>query len=88
MGKYESLASIAGGLNIIAFSSLIFNVYLTHVTHNLTWIWIFSNLIAQSLFFTYGIINQSYGIYIPTAFFIMGLLFILSMKVIGEKETT
>jgi uncharacterized protein with PQ loop repeat len=92
MGKYEILASVAGALNIISFGSLVQNVYWTKNTESLTWTWIFVNLCAQIIFCVYGILNQAYGIYIPTILFILGLLFILFRKIVhifekGQKET-
>jgi uncharacterized protein with PQ loop repeat len=82
MGKYEILATAAGGMNLISFSSLVYNVYNTNNTESLTWVWLIMNIFAQSLFLAYGIINKSYGIYLPTAFFILGLFYILADKVL------
>ena len=86
MGKYEILASVAGALNIISFGSLVQNVYWTKNTESLTWTWIFVNLCSQIIFFVYGILNQAYGIYIPTTLFIFGLLFILFRKIVHIFE--
>jgi uncharacterized protein with PQ loop repeat len=87
MGKYEILATTAGVINLISFSSLLHNVYFTNNTESLTWVWVLTNIIAQSLFLAYGIINKSYGIYLPTSFFILGLIYILFTKILSLQKT-
>jgi uncharacterized protein with PQ loop repeat len=80
MGKYESLVGIAGILGLVSFSSLLQKIYETHNTTSLPWSWIIINLVAQSLSVIYGIINNAYGIYIPCIIFVLGLLYILYVK--------
>ena len=58
MTKYEELALISGIATITAFSLLIQHVYVTKITENLTYFWIFLNLTGQSLLFAYGKINN------------------------------
>jgi hypothetical protein len=81
MGKYEYLASISLLLNISSFMSLLLNVYRTGDTNNFTWVYLFGNVISQSLLIIYAKINNAWGIYIPTILILIGILFILSVKV-------
>jgi hypothetical protein len=80
MGKYEGLVGIAGTLGLISFGSLLLKIYETHNTTSLPWSWLLINLTAQCLAFTYGIVNKAYGIFIPCTLFILGLLYILYIK--------
>ena len=80
MGKYEGLVGIAGMLALISFSTLIQKIYTTHNTTSLPWIWVIANITAQLLSFSYGIINNAYGIYVPNFIFLMGLSYILYVK--------
>jgi len=81
MGKYEGLVGIAGMLGLISFSTLVQKIYTTHNTSSLPWMWVIANLTAQLLSFTYGIINGAYGIFIPNFIFLMGLSYILYVKI-------
>ena len=85
MGKYESFIGVAGILGLISFSSLLNNIYTTHNTSSLTLIWIVTNIAAQILSFIYGIANSAYGIYIPNSLFLIGLLYILYVKLTHVK---
>ena len=78
--KYQLIAVIAGILTIIAFSSLVLRVHMTKETDHLTYTWIFLVLISQSLLVIYGVINNSYGIYVPAAILNVGVLYILYVK--------
>jgi ACR3 family arsenite efflux pump ArsB len=55
-------------------------------TTHLTFIWIFLLMTAQALMFTYGKLNHIQGLHIPSTIYIIGLLYILYIKVI-YKET-
>jgi hypothetical protein len=81
MSKYEELTLIAGILTISAFSFLIQHVYVTKITDNLTYFWIFLNLVAQSLLFTYGKINNIFGIYFPALIIFTGISYVLYVKI-------
>jgi hypothetical protein len=80
MSKYEELRLIAVILTITAFSFLIQDVYVTKITDNLTYIWIFLNLAAQSLLFTYGKINNMFEIYFPALIVFTGISYVLYVK--------
>jgi uncharacterized protein with PQ loop repeat len=78
--KYQIIAVIAGILTIIAFSNLVLRVHMTKETEHLTYTWIFLVSMAQSLLVIYGVINNSYGIYIPASILVVGVLYILYVK--------
>ena len=78
--KYQIIAVISSILTILAFSHLIFNVHMTKETEHLSLIWIFLVLTAQSLLVVYGVINNSYGIYVPASILLIGVLYILYIK--------
>ena len=78
--KYKIIAVISVILTIIAFSSLVLRVHMTKETEGLTFTWIFLVLISQSLLVIYGVINNSYGIYVPASILLIGILYILYIK--------
>jgi uncharacterized protein with PQ loop repeat len=78
--KYQLIAVIAGILTIMAFSSLVLRVHMTKETEHLTYTWIALVLTAQTLLVIYGVINNSYGIYVPASILIVGVLYILYVK--------
>jgi uncharacterized protein with PQ loop repeat len=78
--KYQIIAVISVILTIIAFSSLVLRVHMTKETEGLTFTWIFLVLISQSLLVIYGVINNSYGIYVPAVILLIGVLYILYIK--------
>jgi uncharacterized protein with PQ loop repeat len=79
--KGQIIAIISGILNITAFSYLVMNVHVTKNTENLTFTWILLVLLSQSLLILYGIINNAYGIYIPSSVLILGILYISYVKI-------
>ena len=78
--KYQSIAFIAGIFTLMALSHLIYRVYITRHTEHLTFTWIFLILTAQTLLMTYGLLNKSYGVYIPSFIVVMGVSYILYVK--------
>jgi uncharacterized protein with PQ loop repeat len=78
--KYQIIAGIAGTLTLLALSNLIHRVYSTQNTEHLTYTWIFLILSAQSLLVLYGLLNQAYGIYLPALLVVMGVSYILFVK--------
>ena len=86
MGKYELLASAALLLNFSSFSTLLYNVVKTHNTTTLPYTWFYTNIGAQVLMIIYAVINGAYGIYIPTTFLLVGLIYMLSIKIYYETE--
>lgn len=81
MGKHEELVGVAGVLGLISFSTLVQTIFNTHNTESLPWSWILINITAQILSFSYGLINNAYGIYIPNFLFLLGLAYILYVKI-------
>ena len=79
--KYQYIAVVSGILTIIAFSHLVHRVYTTKQTDHLTYIWALLILIAQSLLVVYGILNNSYGIYLPAIIIVIGISYILYVKI-------
>jgi uncharacterized membrane protein YhhN len=86
MFKHEELAYMSGGLALIAFSFLVQRVYITKNTDNLTFIWIFLVILAQAIMYVYGKLNHVQGLYIPATIYVIGLAYILYVKVV-YKET-
>jgi|694.fasta_scaffold15691_11 uncharacterized protein with PQ loop repeat len=84
--KYQIIAIISGILTIIAFSSLVLSVHITKETAHLTFMWILLVLTAQSLLLIYGLINNSYGIYLPASILIVGVTYILYIKLTHIKN--
>jgi len=79
--KYQIIAVISGILTIIAFSSLVIRVHITKITEHLTLTWIFLVLLAQTLLLIYGLLNNSYGIYVPAVLLLIGVMYILYIKI-------
>lgn len=88
MGKYEAIVGAAGVLGLISFSSLVQRIYSTYNTDSLPWTWVIMNICAQLLSFTYGVINGAYGIFIPNSIFLIGLFYILYVKLFKKEKPT
>jgi O-antigen/teichoic acid export membrane protein len=86
MGKYELLATAAVLLNFSSFSSLLYNVMQTHNTTTLPYVWFYTNIGAQVLMIVYALINGAYGIYIPTFGLLLGLVYMLFIKMFYENK--
>lgn len=84
--KYQIIAGIAGTLTLLALSNLIHRVYVTQNTEHLTYTWIFLILSAQTLLVVYGLLNKAYGIYLPALIVVMGVLYILFVKMKNTAE--
>ena len=78
--KFEYLTCIAGVLIIISFTDLVYNVYKTQETSNLTYSWMFLIIAAQFLYLIFGIINDIEGIYIPSIIIILMISYIFHVK--------
>ena len=83
--KYQGIVFVAGLFTISAFTHLVRRVYLTKETDNLSYTWIFLVLMAQSLLTLYGILNNAYGIYIPSLILISGVSYVLYVKIAYKK---
>ena len=84
--QHEELAFMSGAFALTAFSFLIYKVYKTKNTFHLDFLWIFLLITADVLMFIYGKINHIHGLYIPAIIYIIGLSYILYIKII-YKET-
>ena len=80
MGKYSLLATSSLMFNVIAFFSLLLNIYKTKNTSSFNWIYLFGNVTAQLLLIIYGIVNKAPEIYGPTILLFIGLLYIVFVK--------
>lgn len=80
MGKYELLATASLMMNMGSFFTLIQKVHYTKNTSSFPWYYLVGNIIAQLLLITYGIINGAYGLYGPTFILLLGLLYIVYVK--------
>jgi hypothetical protein len=54
---------------------------MTKETEHLSLIWIFLVLTAQSLLVVYGFINNLFKIYVPASILILGVLYVIYIKV-------
>lgn len=79
--KYQIIAILSGIFTILGFSHLLLQVHITKQTENLTFTWIFLILTAQILLMIYGLLNNSYGIYLPPILLICGILYIMYVKI-------
>jgi uncharacterized protein with PQ loop repeat len=79
--KYQIIAIISGILTILAFSHLVYRVYKTKQADHLTYTWALLILSAQSLLVLYGILNNTYGIYLPAIIIVIGISYILYVKI-------
>jgi hypothetical protein len=86
MAKYELLAAFANAFGLFAFISSVHKIFLTCNTESLTNISIITNLFGQLLLFTYAYINDLKGIMYPIYIFIIGLNYILYIKIFVNKE--
>jgi len=84
--QHEELLYISSAFALAAFSFLIYNVYQTKNTFHLDFLWIFLVIVAQILMFIYGKLNHIQGLYIPAIIYIIGLSYILYIKIV-YKET-
>lgn len=85
MGKYELLATASLMMNMGSFFTLIKKVHYTKNTSSFPWYYLFGNIIAQILLITYGIINKAYGLYGPTFILLIGLIYIVYVKLVYEN---
>ena len=84
--KYSELALIADILSIFAFYFFICRVHETNITSNLTYLWILLLVISQILFFIYGKINNLFVIYAPAIIIFFGMVYILYIKALCNKD--
>ena len=78
--KLEYLTWIAGIIIIISFTDLVYNVYLTTNTSNLSYSWMVLIIAAQLLYLIFGLTNHIEGIYIPAVIIILMISYIFYVK--------
>jgi len=86
MPKLEILPAVAGALGIISLSTLLQTVYTTHNTSSFPYSWLAINLTAQVLGLWYGLANKAWGIWAPSIIFLLGLGYMLYVKVLYGKD--
>lgn len=86
MAKYEFLGAIASSLGLFAFISIVIRVFYTKSTVSLTNVSLISNLLAQFLLFIYSYTNNLKGLMYPIAIYCIGLVYILYVKILVNKE--
>ena len=86
MAKYELLAAIASFFGLFAFLSSVYKIKLSQNTKSLTNISLLANLCSQILLFSYAYINDLKGIMYPVILYIIGIMYILYVKDVVNKE--
>ena len=86
--KHSELALIADILSVFAFYFFIYRIHVTNITSNLTYLWILLILMSQILLFIYGKINNLFVIYAPAIIIFIGMIYILYIKAIRNKDST
>jgi hypothetical protein len=91
MAKLPVLATISLMANVVAFFSIVSNIYISHQTQSYTWFSLFVNFTSQILLIIYGLANNAPEIYGPTVLLLFGLSYIIYDKytyagVMLEKE--
>lgn len=84
--KYRIIGILAGILLVLAFGHLVFRVHHTKDAQHLTYNWVFLILIGQLLYGFYGYVNHLYGIIIPSICITTGVLYILYIKIVHERN--
>jgi len=79
--KYQIISIIAVVLTLLAFSRLVLHTHITKEAEHLSFTWILLVLSAQTLLLIYGLINNIQIIYIPATLLIMGVMYILYIKI-------
>lgn len=80
MGKLSILATTSLMINVVAFVSLVYNIYKTHNTSTYTWSYLLANTFGQILLIIYGFANKAPEIYGPTIILLVGLIYIIYDK--------
>lgn len=86
MAKYEFLAGFASSLGLFAFMTIVYRVFSTQNTSSLTSASLVSNLLAQSLLFIYAYSNTLKGLMYPIFLYVFGIIYILYVKMVKNKE--
>ena len=88
MGKYSVLATTSLMFNVVSFFSLILTIHETKNTSSFNWMYLLGNVTAQVLLIIYGLANRSPEIYGPTMLLIVGLFYIVYVKLVYKQSPT
>lgn len=83
--RHQIISGMAGILALQALSSMIYKIYITQNTSHVTYTWLGLIISAQVLYILYGVLNNSYGIYLPAMVALTGILYILFVKIKNAK---
>ena len=86
MGKYSLLATASLMFNVVSFFSLVLNIHKTKNTSSFNWFYLFGNVIAQVLLVIYGLANNAPEIYGPTLLLMVGLTYIVFVKLTNSEK--
>jgi len=86
MAKYEVLAGFASSLGLFAFMTIVYRIFTSQNTSSLTTTSLISNLIAQTFLFIYAYSNGLKGLMYPIYLYVFGIIYILYVKIIKNKE--
>ena len=84
--KCKYIFIVAGILNVLAFSHLVYNVYITKQADALTYSWILLVTLSSSLLLIYGILNNLFYTYLPAFIILLGLFYIAYIKMNYETN--
>ena len=84
--KYSYLLDISRYIIYTSFTILIFNVFLSKDVKNISLVWIILILTAQSILFTYGLLNRFYGYVFISGFIVLGIIYIFYLKMLHLRQ--
>ena len=84
--RHRELAIMATILIISSFIVVVYDIHTTKNASKISYLWLFFIITAQLLSFTYSILNNIPETYIPTMLIIMGLLYVLYIKIQYAEE--
>lgn len=86
MTKYEILAGFASSLSLFAFLSIVQRIYSSKKTNSITTISLVSNFTAQCMLLFYSLQNNLKGLMYPILIYLLGLTYIIYVKIIENQE--
>lgn len=86
MPKHENYKYIATILLTMAFSTLVYRVYITKDVANLSYLWLGLMISAQIFLLLYGFDNGKIEVFIPAILVLLGGLYIFILKRRQDKQ--
>ena len=86
MIKYEYILSFGLFSLVIAFSMLLYGVYTTKDTKNLSYTYFFMALLGQFSLLVYGILNNFKPMYTSATIILLGIIYMLNIKLTYAEE--